>query len=459
MIIEELLKQQRELIKEANPLSYLAIRRATERMPGGVPSSIFSVAPFPLTISRGAGASIEDLDGHEYVDYGNGYGTSVFGHAHPLLVEAISEQAASGVFFGALSESVTEWAELLAERFNLDWVRFSPSGTEANMDAIRIARGLTERERIVKIEGAYHGTYPGLLISTSPNVQDAPTPETPLPLGKGISEPLTDTLAFNDLAGAAALLEKREHAAIIVEPILFNVGAIFPAAGYLAGLRSICDRTGTQLIFDEVKTGVAVAWGGCEEYFQVQPDLKTFGKGIGGGIAAGAVGGRNPDLYNEISYFRIPHLGTFSGNHLVARAGATALKILDKPAYAQLESHRRYLACQLESIINEYRLPCYLVGAAAKNCVVWANPEYGHLDNYRDYAARVSGPLGQLQWAYMINNRVWLTPGRDEQTTHSVQHEDADADRYAEAFRGFAKLLSESGALAEIDPKKAGSAA
>ena len=424
--------------------SFQLVRRSVNRMPLGVPSSIFAIPPYPLTILSGLGARIIDADGNEYLDYGGGYGTSVFGHANPEITAAIISRAERGVFFGALGRDVTDWAELMADRFQLDWVRFASSGSEAVQEALRLAKALTDRDRIVKIEGSYNGTSPWTLHSTHPELELAGPADRPntVPVGKGLdSVDNVDIIPFNDLVAAERLLIGGSAAALITEPILFNVGAIFPAEGYLQGLRELCDRTGTLLIFDEVKTGVAIAYGGAQEYFGVEPDLKAFGKGIGGGLAAGAFGGRAEDGYTAISDWTAPHFGTFSGNHLVAAAGTAALKLLDRPAYQQLEDHRLRLAAGLEQAIAEFDLPAYVDGAAAKNSVVWADPEQGRLHDFRDYIARLDEEVGTAMWFWMMNRGVWLTPGRDEQTTHSIAHTDADADAYIAAFHSFCAEL------------------
>jgi glutamate-1-semialdehyde 2,1-aminomutase len=448
MAIKEMLEHERKQIEENNPVSLAAIRRSVNKMPAGVPSSIFSVAPFPLTVVSGHGSKITDIDGHQRVDYGNGYGTTVFGHANPHITAAIERRVRDGIFFGALGEEVVDWAEMMAERFRLDWIRFSNSGTEANMDAIRIARGVTGRDKILKVEGAYHGTWPALFISTSPDVTKAKTPFTPVPVGQGINEPNTSVAPFNNLDAIEAILENQDYAALIIEPILFNVGAIFPAQAYLSGLREICDQTGTLLVFDEVKTGISIARGGAEEFFDVTPDMKTFGKGIAGGVPAGAIGGIDPQTYEDIAKWKVPHLGTFAGNHLAAAAGKAALELLDWEAYLYLDQHRQYLAKGLQTVIDQYDLPCYIVGAGAKNCVVWANGT--KLLNFRDYTSRVSSPLGMLQWAFLLNRGLWLTPGRDEQTTHSIMHDQSDADLYIRNFEAFAEALNQNGALEEL---------
>lgn len=447
--VKELTSTEAETFQARTRESLGIAQRAVEVLPLGVPSSVFALSPYPLTVTQGRGAEIWDVDGNNYVDYGNGYGTEVFGHAHPLITEAIHRRAADGVHFGALSEEAVEWGELMCRRFGLNWIRFSPSGTEATLDALRLARALTGRKLIAKIEGAYHGSHPWVMASTQPGLEDgrAGLDDAPLPVafGEGVDDDVLASLRilpFNDFGVAERVLASGEIAALIVEPILFNVGAIFPAPGYLAHLRELCTTYGTQLIFDEVKTGVSVSYDGAAGLFGVQPDLKTFGKGIGGGLGVGAIGGMDEDGYLAIESWRAPHLGTFAGNPLSAAAGIASLRdVMTPQAHDQLEQHRLDLANGLDAVIGEHQLPAYVTGAGAKNCVVWADPDLGRLRNYRDYARRFDGEMGYLAWIWMANRGVWLTPGRDEQTTHSIQHGDGQLTRFVEAFAGLGAAL------------------
>lgn len=442
--ITELRHLELQKLKELTPLSEKNMRRALNRMPLATPSSIFSIPPYPIAIESGDGPFISDLDGNRFIDYGGGYGTTVFGHNHPKITEAIMKRAADGVFFGAVSNDATAWAELMAERFLLDWVRFSPSGTEAVMDTLRLAMALTGRDKIVKAEGAYHGTSPWALISTHPkDGRGSHENPLPVPVGKGLDTVKNiQPVPFNDLTVAEKHLRARDVAAIIIEPVMFNVGAIFPVEGYLQGLREICDRTGTLLVFDEVKTGISIAFGGAEEFFGVKPDLKCFGKGIGGGVSCGAFGGADDRGYEAIRLWTAPHFGTFSGNPLAAAAGRAALEVMDDFAYAALEEHRMLLAEGLTQAIDDAGLPGYVLGAGAKNCVVWADPAEGHLKDFREYQIRVDANMGIAMWAWMMNRGIWLTPGRDEQTTHSLQHTEKEAERYVEVFDSYCQAAA-----------------
>lgn len=436
-VFDKALKEEVEALESKTQRSRDLVTRAVEPMPRAVPTTVYSLSPYPIAIQRGRGAHLFDLDGNRYVDYAAGFGVSLWGHANPRITERIQKRAADGVHFGALSEEMTLWAEMLRARFSLDWIRISNSGTEATMDAIRLARARTGRDQVAKISGAYHGSHDIALISAN-----YPKPEGDEAVrlwGKGIPESTienTHVLSFNDLEGARNALLSREVACLILEPILFNVGAIWPEPGYLEGLRQLCDETETVLIFDETKTGMTVAYGGAETLFGVQPDLKTSGKGIGGGLACGLLGGTESWGYDMIQDGDMVHLGTFPGNPLLAAAGIASLEVLDRAAYETLENHRLMLHRGMEEIIEEFSLPAYSIGAGAKNCLVWSETE---LKNYNDYIDNFQGDEALLLWFWMVNRGIWLAQGQDEQTTHTVAHGQKEGELFLENLRSFAK--------------------
>lgn len=445
--IRSLLELELERFRAQHKRSLALAQRGVEVMPGAVPSNVCAASPFPIVIERGSGARLRDADGNDYIDYANGFGVSVWGHANPTITAAIEAQAQRGTHYGALTEPAIEWAELACKRWGLDWVRFANSGTEATMDAIRLAMAKTGRPLVAKIEGAYHGSHPVALVSPNLGLDGREGPDSdPLARlwGAGVFEAMlgaVKVLPFNDLDAVERALQSERVACLITEPILFNVGAIFPDDGYLAGLRRICDERGTLLIFDETKTAMTVARGGAEELFGVKPHMKTLGKGIGGGLPCGALGDTDGSCYELIHDHEVPHLGTFAGNPLTAAAGAAAIRLMSADAYELLDHHRIRLFYDLEELIGEFELPAYTTSAGAKGCVVWADPEAGLLRNYRDYRRRFSFQLGYLCWLWMVNRGILLAPGQDEQTTHSIAHGDADADRYVAVMRSFAVAL------------------
>lgn len=448
MNIEILRRREEEDFIAVRPKSVELYRRAYNSLPEGVPTGVCALDPFPLSVDHGQGAYIWDIDGNQYIDYHLGFGATVFGHSHPKIVAALKEQAEKGSHFGAMSEIVERHAAHIVKRFNLSWVRFSTSGSEAVADAIRLARGFSGKSKVVKIEGCYHGSSELAFVSNSfeETVRPLRPGQMPTPrfASKGLSQAIKDVIVvpFNDLERAEVALKRGDVATLILEPILFNVGAIFPNDGYLEGLRRLCDQYGVLLIFDEVKTGVTVSYAGAEELFGVRPDLKVLGKGIGGGLAIGAIGDCRGDLRAVVEDWSVPHLGTFSGNPLAAAAGLAALEeVLTPEAYKGLNRHYSLLNDGFKAAIREFNLDAYFVGAGAKGCLVWSKHK---LDNFRDYRRWFNGEFAELTWLYLMNRGVFLSPGQDEQLTFSVMHGEREAQSLLKVFRELLEELSSS---------------
>jgi glutamate-1-semialdehyde 2,1-aminomutase len=318
------------------------------------------------------------------------------------------------------------------------------------MDAIRLARGVTGRDKIVKIEGSYHGHHESVLVSIRPSRDKMGPRETPasVEFGSGTPRAVTDLtliVPYNDAEALDRLLTANagEVAGMIMEPVMMNVGIIDPEPGYLAAVREICSRHGVILIWDEVKTGATVAYGGAEEVYGVAPDLKCFAKAVGGGTPLGGFGGRG-ELMAEIARDGVPQLGTFNGNPLGARAGLVALtEVLTEDAYKELNRLNDAQLAGCQRVIDEYGLPCYTTGVGGKGAVMYA-PE--RLRDYRAYAGfdgdGVDADLSYLSWLYELTEGVFMTPGIDEQWTLSVQHTDEDVARYVRAFETFAREVT-----------------
>jgi glutamate-1-semialdehyde 2,1-aminomutase len=452
--IDELTRARTELLHQRTPTSRELRERARRTLPLGVASSFQDSAPYPIFIDRGEGSRVWDVDGNAYADYHNGFGVMAVGHAHPKIVAACADRLARGTHFAQPVVDGMLLAEELCARFALDQVRFTNSGTEATMDAIRLARGATGRDVIVKIEGSYHGHHEAVLVSVKPDgalVGDAHAPAG-VPYGRGAPAAVTDLttiVPFNDVAALARALDRHDGrvAGLIMEPIMMNVGIIEPDPGYHEAVRDLCARNGVVLIWDEVKTGATVAWGGAEELLGVRPDLKCFAKAIGGGVPVGAFGGR-ADLMAEITSNNVPQLGTFNGNPLSARAGLVALtEVLTKDAHAELERLTRAQLAGCQAVIDELDLPMYTVGMGAKGAVMYAT---GRLRDYRGYAGVDGHPgidkeLSYLSWLFQATEGIFMTPGYDEQWTMSVQHTDDDVAGYVAAFETFAREVTAAG--------------
>ncbi|WP_420467410.1 glutamate-1-semialdehyde 2,1-aminomutase [Panacagrimonas sp.] len=332
--------------------------RAQHTLPGGVNSPVRafkSVGGTPRFIERAQGAYIYDVDGQRYIDYVGSWGPMILGHQHPAVIDAVTRQAAIGMSYGAPTLAEIEMAELLCARVpHLDMVRLCSSGTEATMSALRLARGYTGRERILKFEGCYHGHGDSLLVKAGSGLLTfgVPTsPGVPAELAR-----LTLTATYNDLASTRALFDANRDsiACVIVEPVAGNMNCVPPASGFLEGLRALCDEFGALLIFDEVMTGFRVGPRGAAGLYGIAPDLITLGKIIGGGLPVGAFGGRREVMQKLAPLGPVYQAGTLSGNPLAMSAGLALLRALDDAAlYAQLESSTRALCEGLQAAADE----------------------------------------------------------------------------------------------------------
>ena len=423
--------------------SQQATARARTVLPLGVPSSFQAYDPHPIVVRRAQDAWMEDVDGNRYVDFDMGYGALFAGHCHPAVRDAITRQLDDGTLYVTPCEMNTEVAQLLVERYQLPMWRFTNSGTEATMDAIRVARGVTGRDKIVKVEGGYHGHHDEVMISMKPPLSAAGPADAPIPVPAtaGITKAvLGDTIVipYNDAAALERVLASGEVAAFIVEPVMENIGICLPKPGYLQEVREITRRYGTMLIFDEVKTGITAGWGGATGAVGVQPDLVTLAKCIGGGLPLGAFGG-TAECMDQITSGRVLHLGTYNGNPLCMAAAKAVLSEICTPetTRAVIDRNTRLVeACA--TTIDRAGLPAHTVQFGAKGCVTWAeNP----IENYRDYKA-TDFDLAFAQWMHGINRGVLLPPGLDEQWLVSVLHTEADAMSYAAVFQEYGDELT-----------------
>jgi glutamate-1-semialdehyde 2,1-aminomutase len=436
-------ERQRAIHRERTAGSGRMFERAAAVMPGGVPSAFQAADPWPVYLERGAGARVWDVDGNEYLDFHNGFGVMCVGHANPAIAAAVKARMDDGSHFAAPTEGSIVVAEELRRRWGLPHWRFTNSGTESTMDAIHLARAATGRELLVKIEGTYHGHHDAVMVSVKPPAERMGPRErcASVPYGEGYPEALTDltrVVPFNDAGALERLLAELEGqvAGLIMEPAMMNVNIVPPREGYLERVRELTRAHGATLIFDEVKTGAAVAAGGATELYGVTPDVVCLAKAICGGLPGGAIG-MTHELAELVAGGRVRQQGTFNGNPLVmAAAQATLTEVLTAEAYERLHAANKTLMAGCERVIADYGLPAHTVGMGSKGCVAFSSEP---VREYRDYLTNIHHDLTDLAWLYHMNNGIFMTPGQDEEWTLSVLHTDADLARYVEVFETFAR--------------------
>jgi glutamate-1-semialdehyde 2,1-aminomutase len=342
--LKEIIAAQEEIFVRRQPNSAHLAEAAQQHLAGGVTSSWQITAPQPVWLSHGYGSKVYDVDGNEYVDLHGGYGAALAGHAHPAIQQAIVTQVAKGTHFAQPTPNAVAVARELARRFGLPRWRFANSGTEATMDAIHLMRAITGRDLIIKIEGCYHGHHDSVQVSVAPELEEAGPAAAPYsaPSSTGIPKAITDlTLiaTFNDLGSVARLLETHQDqvAGMIIEPIMMNAGIIKPEPGYLASLKTLLHQHHALLTFDEVKTGLTVGPGGVTRQEDVQPDLITLAKSLGGGVSVAAIGGTEA-VMDHVANGGYEMVGTFNGNPLAMAATRAMLTEVATPdAYETID--------------------------------------------------------------------------------------------------------------------------
>jgi len=450
-VSDELLARARQIgeqemarLLERTKASARLYERAVRLLPFGVVSSFQKMQPYPVYLTRGQGSHVWDQDGQEYLDFHCGFGAMVVGHAHPRIVEAISHAASRGTHFAVTTEEGIAFGEEIARRFNLEMLRFANSGTEATMDAIRVARAATGRDVVCKIEGSYHGHHDAVMFSVVPNADVMGGRERPAkaPVSRGLVKDASryiEVVPFNDAEALEKLFVERgkEIACIIMEPAMMNIGIVVPQAGYLQKVRELCTRHGVILIFDEIKTGFTIAAGGATERFGVQPDLVCLAKAISGGLPAAAFGGR-ADLMRLIEQ-GVSQMGTYNGNPLVSHVGLVTLReVLTPSAYQHFAKLGTRLATGCQQVIERYGIPAHIIDLGAKGCVSYRPTP---MKNYRDFL-ETKPELFAASYPWLLNRGVFMTPGDEEQWTLSVQHTEADVDVYISVFSDFCRALT-----------------
>ncbi|HHW76238.1 MAG TPA: glutamate-1-semialdehyde 2,1-aminomutase [Xanthomonadaceae bacterium] len=414
---------------------------AQRYIPGGVNSPVRafrSVGGTPIFFKRGAGAYLYDEDDRRYIDYVGSWGPMIAGHAHPAVVRAVQEAAADGLSFGAPTALETAMARKIQELMpSMDLVRMCNSGTEATMSAIRLARGFTARNTIIKFEGCYHGHADSLLVKAGSGALTLGVPTSP-----GVPAALaayTVTLSYNDLLQVREVFAKigEEIAGVIVEPVAGNMNCIPPVPGFLAGLRELCDRHGSVLIFDEVMTGFRVAPGGAQELYRVKPDLTALGKIIGGGMPVGAFGGKRAIMEKLAPLGPIYQAGTLSGNPVAMAAGLATLELISAPGFhAGLAARTRRLCDELVTAAREVGVPLTANAVGGMFGIFFTE------EPVTTYAQAVACDVERFKAFFhgMLAEGIYLAPSAFEAGFLSSAHTDADIEAtISAAWRVFAR--------------------
>jgi glutamate-1-semialdehyde 2,1-aminomutase len=411
------------------PKSAALFEQAQQIIPGGVNSPVRafkSVGLQPPFIQRASGARVYDVDGHAYIDYVGSWGPMILGHAHPQVVAAVQQAAAGGCSFGAPTELEVRLAQLIVEAFpSIEMVRMVNSGTEATMSAIRLARGFTGRDMIIKFAGCYHGHADSLLVKAGSGAMTFGVPDSP-----GVPADVakyTLTVPFNDLGAVRRALEthRGQVAGVILEPAVGNMGLVLPEADFLAGLRQVTREHDTLLIFDEVMTGFRVDYGGMQTLYHIDPDLTTLGKVIGGGLPVGAYGGKRDIMQQMSPVGPVYQAGTLSGNPLAMTAGITTLEILRaNPPYAVLGERTAYLMAETARAAKQHNVPVYTTSIGSMFTVFFsAKP----VRNFED-ASACDIPAFRRFFAHMLQAGIYLAPSQFESGFLSTAHSEADIE-------------------------------
>jgi len=413
--------------------------RAVKVIPGGVNSPVRAYGAIgiaPRFIDRADGCHIYDVDGKEYVDYIDSWGPMILGHNFPEVKESVLKACEKGLSFGCATAIEVEMAEFICDHIpHVDMVRMVNSGTEAVMSAVRVARGFTGKNKIIKFAGCYHGHSDAMLVSAGSGVMTSGVPDS-AGVPKGCTED-TMTAVYNDLDSVRALMEQADGqtAAVIVEAVGANMGVVPPKKGFLEGLRKLCDEYGALLIFDEVITGFRLAFGGAAEYFGVTPDLVTYGKIIGAGMPVGAYGGRREIMELVSPVGKVYQAGTLSGNPIAMAAGLTQLKYLyeHQEIYKDLEKKEKRLYGGMEKILAEKNLPYHINHVSSLGSLFFTEQEVV------DYTSAKSSDTKAFSEYFkgMLAQGIHMAPSQFEAMFLSVAHTDEIIDQTLEAVRNY----------------------
>jgi len=439
-------EEELEAFKVRTKKSAKAFEAAKKHIPYGVNSNYRLLDPYPLYVHRAKGTRLWDVDGNEYLDFSMAFGALVAGHSHPTLTQAMKERVANGTIFGFEGDEAAPLADHMCKRFAIDLIKFSNTGLDATLFAVRLARGVTGRTKILKFEGCYHGSHDTLMVSIKPTRerQGDPRRPNPVPSSKGLVPQLTENTVvapFNDIEATEAIARENadDLAGIILEPVPMNMGFVLPKPGFLEGLRKLADETGAVLIFDEVKT-CGKWYGGAQEAFGVAPDIKVFGKAIGGGYPLSAVGGK-AEIMDQTIPGQIAHAGTFNANPVSITAGLVTLtKILTRAGMSRAAKIGDSLAKGYIDMIQDHHL---FMKVQYKGISGTVHFTHAPVTDWRSFQ---SVDVGRW-WGYntaMLNRGVIPSAiGPDEQWTCSVLHTKEDVETHLAAFEEVADMIKQ----------------
>ena len=437
--VASILKAEWDLFTKNTKGSETESKRAFSSLPLGVTSSFQHWDPYPISIASANGAYMTDVDGRQLLDLSMGFGAMLAGHLNPTVVEEIQSSLHQGMLFVTPSPTSTDAAERICKRFGIDQVRFTNSGTESTMYAVRVARSATEKMGILKVEGGYHGSYDPFVVSAKPPLDKVGNPNKPKPYVEPNLVPGDIyVVPYNNIPALEKMFKKnsKKIACFIVEPVLENLAIVLPDAGYLERVRELCDQYNVVLIFDEVKTGLTAGAHGAAARLGVKPDLITLAKSIGGGLPLAAFGGKKKYM-DYVTNGKMAHFGTFNGNPL-AMAGVRAIdRIATEETLGAAEALNFQALERISDIIGEYQLPAHTVGFGVKGCVTWSTAP---VRNYRDYKATDFG-VAEAHWLFALNRGIITPPGLDEQWLISLAHTQTEIDILVEDFAEFAKAI------------------
>ncbi len=405
---------------------------AKKVLPGGVSSPVRAIKPYPFYTKSANGSKITDIDGNEYIDYVMGYGPLLLGHNHIAIKEAVIKQLSDGWLYGTPTELEVALAKELIKLYeSIEMVRFVSTGTEATMGALRAARGFTGKNKFIKIEGGFHGAHDAALVKAGSGATTLGTPDS-----AGVPKDFTKNtlqVPYNDIEAMTGVIEayKDDLAAVIMEPVLGNIGPVLPKKGYLEDVRKVTEETDVVLIFDEVITGFRLAMGGAQEYFGVTPDMTTLGKILGGGFHIGVIGGKREIMENISPAGKVYQAGTFNGSPVSMSAGLAVIKTLrQEKVHDKVNLAGDSLRSELSDIVTDLRLNYSVSGIGSMFKVFFGDMPY----NYQDALKCDSAKFNAFFWK-MLGDGVFLPPSQYETNFLSLAHTKDDLKKTVEAYK------------------------